>query len=112
MWTSSKPCLPLVNGVGRGYPRMTLATKYENAHAGRMGQWKAYYAGGGKGALFDVVKEPVDLAAKDIAKDNQIALRMVSDPLWLLRTYNPEWKKSRWGNPANVTAAFAADMGE
>jgi len=104
--------LPLVNGVGRGYPRMTLATKYENAHAGRMGQWKAYYAGGGRGALYDVVKDPIDLAAKDIAKDNQIALRMVSDPLWLLRTYNPEWKKSRWGNAANVTAAFAADMGE
>jgi arylsulfatase A-like enzyme len=104
--------LPLVNGVGRGYPRMTLATKYENAHAGRMGQWKAYYAGGGRGALYDVVKEPVDLASKDIAKDNPIAMRMVSDALWLLRTYNPEWKKSRWGNPANVTAAFAADMGE
>lgn len=104
--------LPLVNGVGRGYPRMTLATKYENAHAGRMGQWKAYYAGGGKGALYDVVKDPVDLAAHDVAKDNPVAMRMVSDPLWLLRTYNPEWKKSRWGNPANVTAAFAADMGE
>lgn len=102
--------LPLVNGVGRGYPRMTLATKYENAHAGRIGPWKAYYAGGGRGALYDVVKEPIDL--HDVAKDNPIALRMVSDPLWLLRAYNPEWKKSRWGNPANVTAAFAADMGE
>ena len=102
--------LPLVNGVGRGYPRMSMASKYENAHAGRMGAWKAYYAGGGKGELYDVVKEPDE--KHDIAKDNPTAMRMVSDALWMLRAYNAEWKKSRWGNPANVTAAFAADMGE
>jgi arylsulfatase len=101
--------LPLVNGVGGGYPRMSMASHYENAHAGRMGPWKAFYAAG-KGKLFDVVKEPDE--THDIQKDNPIAMRMVSDALWLLRTYNAEWKKSRWGNPANVTAAFAADMGE
>jgi len=101
--------LPLMSGVGRGYPRMSMASKYENAHAGRMGQWKAYYAGG-KGELFDVVTEPEE--KKDIARDNPTAMRMVSDALWMLRAYNADWKKSRWGNPANVTAAFAADMGE
>lgn len=102
--------IPLVNGVGRGYPRLSMASKYENAHAGRMGPWKAHYAGGGMGELFDVVKEPEE--KHDIAKDNPTAMRMVSDALWMLRTYNPDWKKSRWGNPANVTAQFAADMGE
>ena len=101
--------LPLVNGVGRGYPRLSMASKYENAHAGRMGPWKAYYAGG-KGELYDVVSQPEE--KQDVQKENPTAMRMVSDALWLLRTYNPEWKKSRWGNPANVTAAFAADMGE
>ncbi|HEY8142944.1 MAG TPA: sulfatase-like hydrolase/transferase [Kofleriaceae bacterium] len=101
--------LPLVNGVGRGYPRMSMASKYENAHAGRMGIWKAYYAGG-KGQLYDVTAQPQE--KQDVQKEHPTEMRMVSDPLWLLRTYNPEWKKSRWGNPANVTAAFAADMGE
>jgi arylsulfatase A-like enzyme len=102
--------IPLMNGVGRGYPRLSMASKYENAHAGRMGPWKAYYAGGGMGELYEVVKEPEE--KHEVAKDNPIAMRMVSDALWMLRTYNPEWKKSRWGNPANVTAQFAADMGE
>lgn len=101
--------LPLASGVGRGYPRMSMASKYENAHAGRIGPWKAYYAGG-KGALYDVGKEPDE--KRDVAKDNPTAMRMVSDALWMLRAYNADWKKSRWGNPANVTAAFAADMGE
>jgi hypothetical protein len=37
---------------------------------------------------------------------------MVLDPLWLMRHYNLEWKKSQWGNPANVSSRFAADLGE
>ena len=41
-----------------------------------------------------------------------IARRMLSDSLWLLRAYNMDWKKSKWGNATNVTAAFAADLGE
>jgi arylsulfatase A-like enzyme len=101
--------LPLANGAGRGYPRLSMASKYENAHAGRMGRWKAYYAGG-KGELYDVVGQPEE--KQDVQKENPTAMRMVSDALWFLRTYNADWKKSRWGNPANVTAAFAADMGE
>jgi len=36
----------------------------------------------------------------------------VLDPLWLLRSFNVEWKKSQWGNAANVTARFATDLGE
>ena len=38
--------------------------------------------------------------------------RTVLDPLWLFRTFNKEWKKSVWGNAANVSARFAEDMGE
>ena len=102
--------LPLVNGVGRGYPRLTMASKYENAHAGRMGSWKVYYAGGGKPELYDLAAEPEEHTNR--AAEHPVANRMVSDALWMLRAYNADWKKSRWGNPANVTAQFAADMGE
>jgi len=101
--------IPLVQGVGRGYPRMTMASKYENAHAGRMGRWKVY-AAGTQSQLYDVGAEPEEKT--DVAADKPMALRLVSDALWLLRANNAEWRKSRWGNPANVSAAFAADMGE
>ena len=38
--------------------------------------------------------------------------RLLLDPMWLLRTWNVEWKKSQWGNAAAVTSRFAADLGE
>ena len=102
--------LPLLNGVGRGYPRLTMSSNYENGFAARINQWKIYVAGGGQGKLYDLKTEPGETT--DVADEHPEALRAVSDALWMLRTYNVDWKKSRWGNPANVTAAFAADMGE
>jgi arylsulfatase A-like enzyme len=101
--------IPLAQGVGRGYPRLSMASKYENAHAGRMNQWKLYTAGT-SAVLYDVVSEPDEKT--DRAAEKPMALRFVSDALWLLRVNNAEWRKSRWGNPANVSPAFAADMGE
>ncbi|HWM87582.1 MAG TPA: sulfatase, partial [Kofleriaceae bacterium] len=102
--------IPLAQGIGRGYPRLSMASKYENGHSGRLGRWKVYTAGGSKSELYDVVGEPEE--KKDRSAEKPMALRMVSDALWLLRANNSEWRKSRWGNPANVNAAFAADMGE
>jgi arylsulfatase A-like enzyme len=102
--------IPLAQGVGRGYPRLSMASKYENAHVGRMGRWKLHAAGGSRVELFDVVGEPEE--KKDRGAEKPMALRLVGDALWLLRVNNAEWRKSRWGNPANVSAAFAADMGE
>lgn len=101
--------IPLAQGVGRGYPRLSMASRYENGHVGRMGGWKIHI-GGTQTRLFDVGTEPEEKT--DVAAQKPMALRLVSDALWLLRVNNAEWKKSRWGNPANVTAAFAADMGE
>jgi arylsulfatase A-like enzyme len=102
--------LPLANGVGRGYPRLSMASKYENGHAGRLGMWKIYVAGGGNSELYDLATEPGEMT--NVAGNHPIALRMVADPLWTLRLHNAEWKKARWGNPANVSAQFASDLGE
>ncbi len=101
--------LPLAQGLGRGYPRLTMASLYENAHAGQMGQWKLRAARGGS-QLFDMATEPEEKT--DVGKQHPYAARMVADALWLLRAYNEEWRKAAWGNPANVTAKFAADMKE
>ena len=41
--------IPLANGVG-GYPLMSFSSQYENAHAGRIGHWKAKLMGTGAAA--------------------------------------------------------------
>jgi arylsulfatase A-like enzyme len=101
--------IALAQGVGRGYPRLSMASKYELGHAARIGRWKVY-SSGAKSELYDLADEPEEKT--DRAAEKPMALRLVSDALWLLRANNAAWRKSRWGNPANVSAAFAADMGE
>jgi hypothetical protein len=41
-----------------------------------------------------------------------IGARLLLDPMWTLRQWNVEWKKSQWGNPAAASSRFAADLGE
>ncbi len=102
--------VPLAHGVGRGYPRMSMASLFERAHAGRMGPWKIIAAGSDKPRVYNLVEEPGE--DRDRVDQNPIARRFLSDPLWLLRTYNRQWRKSQWGNAANVKPAFAASFGE
>ena len=100
--------IPLANGEGRGYPRLSLASHSEASHAARIGGWKIRVSGGARPQLYHIAKqynEKTDLVTK-----RPIARRFVADPLWMLRAYNPQWRKSKWGNAANVTAAFAADL--
>src|SRR4029079_16811033 len=33
--------IPLTQGVGAGYPRMSMTSMYEDAHGARIGPWKA-----------------------------------------------------------------------
>ncbi len=89
---------------------MTLASLYENAHAARIGDWKLRIAGGNKPRLYNLEAEPDELT--DRVDRNPIPRRMLSDAVWIMRAYNKQWKKSRWGNAANVSPQFAADMGE
>lgn len=104
--------LPLSWGVGGGYPRMSMTSMYEDSHGARIGHWKVRINGGSNLRVFDLARDPEEM--KNVAGEASAAIgaRLVLDPLWLLRTYNKEWKKSQWGNAANVTARFAQDMGE
>jgi arylsulfatase A-like enzyme len=102
--------VPLANGVGRGYPRMAMASQYEGAHTVRMGAWKLRVSGGNKPTLYNLVDNPDE--TEDVVDDAPIARRFLGDPLWMLRTYNLQWQKSRWGNAANATPQLAADLGE
>ncbi|HZJ66687.1 MAG TPA: sulfatase [Kofleriaceae bacterium] len=101
----------LANGAG-GYPLLSVSSQYENAHGGRIGHWKLKLIGTQTPRLYNLAKDPGerdDLWGKASA---QIGARLLLDPMWLLRSWNVEWKKAQWGNAAVVTSRFAADLGE
>jgi len=103
--------LALASGSG-GYPLMSVSSQYENAHGGRIGHWKLKLIGTQTPKLYNLAKDPGerdDLWGKASA---QIGARLLLDPMWLLRSWNVEWKKAQWGNAAAVTSRFAADLGE
>jgi arylsulfatase A-like enzyme len=104
--------IPLAGGVGRGYPRLSLSSMYERAHGPRIAQWKMRINGGSAPRLYDLASDPDEM--KDLwgRPEAEVGARAVLDPVWILRTWNKDWKKSQWGNAANVTARFAADLGE
>jgi len=103
--------VPVANGVG-GYPMMSFSSQYENSHAGRIGHWKAKLMGTGTPHVWDLAKDPDE--RKDIYNTGgaEIGTRLVLDPLWIIRNWNVEWKKAQWGNAADVSGRFAADLGE
>jgi arylsulfatase A-like enzyme len=95
-----------------GYPLMSFVSQYENAHAGRIGHWKLKLVGTQAPRLYDLARDPAernDLWGKPAA---EVGARLLLDPMWILRSWNVEWKKSQWGNAAAVTSRFAADLGE
>ncbi len=103
--------IPVANGQG-GYLTMSTSSKYENGHAGRVGSWKVMLQSTADPKVYDLAKdagEHSDLWGKASA---EIGARLVLDPMWILRSWNVEWKKSQWGNPNDVSARFAADLGE
>jgi arylsulfatase A-like enzyme len=108
--------LPLANGAAGGYPWMSFSSQYENTHAGRIGHWKLKTMGPATPRLYDMAKDPGEhedlwphLASNP---SSEIGARLLLDPMWMLRQWNVEWKKSQWGNPADVSNRFAADFGE
>ena len=103
--------VPLANGVGAGYQRLSFSSMYEDSHGARMGDWKIRASGGSNLRIYDLATDTDEMKPLTDAAAT-IGGRSVLDPYWLLRAFNKDWKKSVWGNPADVTARFAEDMGE
>jgi arylsulfatase A-like enzyme len=101
----------LANGAG-GYPLMSFSSQYENGHAGRIGHWKLRLIGTQTPRLFDLAADPGERNDVWGKPSSEIGARLLLDPMWILRSWNVEWKKSQWGNAAAVTSRFAADLGE
>jgi arylsulfatase A-like enzyme len=96
--------------AGDKYPQLAVSSAYENSHAGRLGHWKLQLKGGGTPRLWNLAKDPEE--RKDLWGTAHVGARTMLDPMWMLRGWNAEWKKSQWGNAASVSSRFAADLGE
>jgi arylsulfatase A-like enzyme len=101
----------LANGAG-GYPLMSFSSQYENSHGGRIGHWKLRLVGTQTPRLYDLAKDPDERSDLWGKAASEIGARLLLDPMWILRSWNIDWKKSQWGNAAAVTNRFAADLGE
>jgi arylsulfatase A-like enzyme len=101
--------LPIAQGAGE-YPLLAMSSAYENMHAGRIGHWKLQLKGGGTPRVWNLAKDPDERT--DLWGKAHIGERLLLDPMWLMRSWNVEWKKSQWGNAASVSSRFAADRGE
>ncbi|NVB81641.1 MAG: sulfatase-like hydrolase/transferase, partial [Kofleriaceae bacterium] len=101
--------LPIATG-GESYPLMAFSSAYENNHVGRIGHWKMQLKGGGAPKLFNLAKDPGEKT--DLWGTAGVGARVLLDPMWILRAWNAEWKKSQWGNAASVSSRFASDLGE
>lgn len=102
--------IDLSHGVGGGYPRLSVASQMENAHGGRLAHWKIRVNGAGAPRVYNLStdgSEATDIYGKASAA---IGTRMMLDSMWVFRNWNSSWKKARWGNAANVSAAFASDV--
>ncbi len=103
--------IPAAHGV-HAYAGLTSASGYEKEHGARIGAWKLRLAGTARPALFHLAGDPHETRDVFGTPAGAIGGRLVLDAMSLLRAHHAAWKKSRWGNPANVTPRFAADLGE
>ena len=101
--------IPLANGQVV-YPTMSFGSKYELGHGGRIAHWKGMLMSAGAPKVYDLAKDKGEM--KDLYGSAHIGTRLMLDPMWTLRQWAVEWKKSQWGNAANVSSRFAADLGE
>jgi len=101
--------VPVAHGQG-GYPMLSFQSRYELGHAGRIAHWKATLMAAGNPRIYNMAKDRSE--QKDLYGSAHIGTRMLLDPLWIMRQWNVEWKKSQWGNAASVSNRFAADLGE
>jgi len=101
--------LPLAFGATE-YQLLATSSSYENSHAGRMGHWKVQLKGGGTPHVWNLAKDPEENT--DLWGKAHIPARLLLDPMWIMRQWNTEWKKSQWGNAADVSSRFASDLGE
>ena len=104
--------IPLAQGVGRGYPRPSIATQYQFQHVMNLGGWKLWARKKKKDAdrvrLYDLENDPDERT--DMYAARPIEARFVTDPLGLFLIHRRDWKKTRWGVASNMKGQIAVDL--
>ena len=100
--------LPLAQGVGRGYPRPSMATQLEFVHTMRLEQWKLQINDKGTTMLFDL--DSPEREGKDLSHERPHETRWITDALSTFLTYQSRWRCRRWGVASNHKAALPSDL--
>ena len=102
--------IPLAQGLGRGYPRPAIASHWEASNAVRLDRWKLFADNSGASRLYDVVGDPEERTPVGDARPRE--LRWLTDAYSMARVYERTWRKSSWGNGANMTAQAARELAQ
>jgi arylsulfatase A-like enzyme len=100
--------VPLAQGQGRGYPRGAVASELERSHALRAAGWKLRVGASGVPLLYHLTDDPTE--RRDLAATRPLERRWLTDMLSMFLLHRKEWRKSRWGQVANVSAQMADDL--
>lgn len=100
--------IPLISGVGRGYPRPSYATMNGWSHTFRMDHWKATIDARGQVFLFDVAADPNQ--RHDLADSKLYERAMLTDALALFVPRRAVWKKRRWDVASNLPPGAADEI--
>ena len=100
--------IPIAQGVGRGYPRPSIGSQYEFAHAMRLADWKVRVGGSGIPLLFHVEEDPLEKT--DLADKRPVERRFLTDVFSTFLVNQRNWKKTKWGVPSNLKPGFTADL--
>lgn len=93
--------LPLVRGVGRGYPRPSIAMLARSKYALRLAHYKLHLGRDGKRRLFDLAADAGEQS--DVVAERPFASRWLADAAALLVAYEESWDKKTWGVASNLS---------
>ena len=100
--------LPLAQGIGTGYPRPSIGSQYELAHAIRLERWKIWVGGKGEPQLYDLESKQGE--HREVGVNHPNEMRWLTDALSTFLVYQDKWRSTRWGVASNHTAALAEDL--
>ena len=102
--------LPLAQGLGRGYPRPSMATQLEFSHTMRLQEWKLRVGGKGVPRLYDLSSTEPQRERRDLSGKRPLETRWLTDALSTFLIYQDRWRARRWGVASNHKAALAEDL--
>ncbi|MCA9562070.1 MAG: sulfatase, partial [Myxococcales bacterium] len=100
--------VPLAYGVGAEYPQPAFSQMAGRRFTMSLADWKVVWDSSGGRELYNTRTDPT--SQTDVASENPVALRFISDSMGLFLPFRDEWKKRTWGVASNLSSgAFVID---